>query len=148
MDARVWVLTLKKVIDRGQQSRTDTFRLISEERNRQAFCGIVQRTTQEKTITAQKRKGEKTMITRTIKTTTATVNIFATETAELFQNDYIVPTTDAEKALKWLRKNRETDDFKIVNILQFNEIEKLYGIDEEDFMKYAVELDPVTRKPL
>lgn len=88
------------------------------------------------------------MITRTIKTTNATVNVFATETNELFTNEYVVPTDDMEKAMKWLRKNRETDDFRIVNIIKFNETEKLYGIDEDDFMKYAVELDPTTRKPI
>lgn len=56
------------------------------------------------------------------------------------------PTND--QALKQLKKLYETDSFKVVAVKDIKVTEKLYGMTEVDFLKYAVELDTETRKPI
>ena len=56
------------------------------------------------------------------------------------------PTQDI--ALKQLKKYYETDTFKVVAIQEMSTVEKLYGMTEVEFLKYAKELDPQTRKAL
>lgn len=55
---------------------------------------------------------------------------------------------DDKKILKALKKNYETDEIKIVNVVATAECNKLYGMWEEDFIANAMLLDPVTRKPI
>ena len=57
-----------------------------------------------------------------------------------------VPTD--EQLLKKLRKLYETDTYKVVAIKNIKTTEKLFGMPEVEFLKYAKELDPDTRKPL
>lgn len=52
-------------------------------------------------------------------------------------NDYI---------LKQLKKQHETDSFKLVAIQNVQEKESMYGMKEIDFIKLATKLDPETRK--
>jgi hypothetical protein len=55
---------------------------------------------------------------------------------------------DDDKLLKALRAEYETDTNKLVHIVDKTEVEKMYGMSETDFMKYAQELNPETRKPV
>lgn len=57
-----------------------------------------------------------------------------------------VPTD--EQLIKKLRKLYETDTYKVVAVKSVETKEKLFGMSEVDFLKYAKELDPTTRKPL
>lgn len=88
------------------------------------------------------------MVTRTILETEVEVicidvNTFETQiktfTLTGFQknNDYI---------LKQLKKQHETDTFKLVAIQNIQEKETMYGMKEIDFIKVATKLDPDTRK--
>ena len=87
-------------------------------------------------------------ITRTINVTTATAVCMDITTMEN-ETKQLVITGDvpsADKVLKDLRKLYDTDTFKVVAIKEMTTVEKLYGLSEVDFLKYAVELDPETRK--
>ena len=57
-------------------------------------------------------------------------------------------TPNNEQALKQLKKVYETDSFKVVAVKEIKVTEKLFGMSEIDFLKYAVELDSETRKPI
>lgn len=87
-------------------------------------------------------------ITRTINVTTATAVCMDITTMEN-ETRALVITGDVpsqDKVLKDLRKLYDTDTFKVVAIKEMTTVEKLYGLSEVDFLKYAVELDPETRK--
>ena len=89
-------------------------------------------------------------ITRTINVTTATAVCMDITTMEN-ETKQLVITGDvpsADKVLKDLRKLYDTDTFKVVAIKEMTTVEKLYGLSEVDFLKYAVELDPETRKAI
>ena len=53
-----------------------------------------------------------------------------------------------EVLLKKLRKAYETNTYKVVAIKDVQVSEKLFGMPEVEFLKYARELDPDTRKPI
>lgn len=54
----------------------------------------------------------------------------------------------AENLLKALQKAYDTDDIKIMKIIDFKLVRKLYGMPEKQYFAEAVELNPETRKPL
>lgn len=54
--------------------------------------------------------------------------------------------TDEKKILKKIRE--KFPDREIVGIMDHDVIKKLYGMPEDEFLKYAKELDPKTRKAL
>lgn len=92
----------------------------------------------------------KPMITRTIMSTKATVLCLNVETAEPTNETFDLARTykDNDKLMKALKAQYETENTKLVHIVDVQEVEKLYGMSETDFMLNAVELDPTTRKPL
>lgn len=55
---------------------------------------------------------------------------------------------DAKKVHKAVEKLIDDENIKLVKVLDVQKTEKLLGITEADFIKYAVELDPKTRKRL
>ena len=89
-------------------------------------------------------------ITRTInaiEVSAICMNIETMEnTVEVLSLTGDVPTD--EQLLKKLRKIYETNTYKVVAIKDIKTIEKLFGMPEVEFLKYAKELDPDTRKPL
>lgn len=87
-------------------------------------------------------------ITRTINVTTATAVCMDITTMENETRELVITgdVPSADKVLKDLRKLYDTDTFKVVAIKEMTTVEKLYGLSEVDFLKYAVELDPETRK--
>lgn len=89
-------------------------------------------------------------VTRTINVTTVKAITMNIETKEVSTQDFTIsgdtPTQDL--ALKQAKKLYETSTLKIVAIESMNTVEKLYGMSEVEFLKYAKELDPTTRKAL
>lgn len=92
----------------------------------------------------------KPMVTRTLISTQVTVLCLDIQSAEPSNVTFSIARTfkDDDKLMKALKDEHETDDLKLVHIVDKKEVEKLYGMTETDFMKYASELDPETRKPL
>lgn len=90
------------------------------------------------------------IVTRRIVGTEVSVLALDTVTAEPQTATYILPGSfsDKKKVLKAVQKVYDTDDFKIVTVVDSHPIRKLYGMWEEDFISQAFELDPISRKPI
>lgn len=90
------------------------------------------------------------MITRTIKVTAIEAMCVETLTADVSIKELELTgeTFTEEKALKALKKEYETDTFKVVAIQAMNVHEEMYGLKEIDFLKVATKLDPATRKAI
>lgn len=92
------------------------------------------------------------MVTRTTKFTALTVMVVNTVTAEVEnRNVELSKTFKKEKALHeaiQVELTKESPDLKFVTVASKKEVEKLLGQTDETFNLYAVELDPVTRKPI
>ena len=89
-------------------------------------------------------------VTRTINNVEVTAICMNIETSEV-ENKTLILTGDTptnEQALKQLKKRYESDTFKVVAVKDIKVTEKLYGMSEIEFLKYAVELDTTTRKPI
>jgi hypothetical protein len=92
----------------------------------------------------------KPMITRTITSTSITALCVNPQTAETFEQEFILigKIADKDKVLKRLSKLYNTDDCTIVAIRNLIEVNELYGMDEADFIAGAKILEPVTRKEI
>lgn len=92
----------------------------------------------------------KPMVTRTINGTQVKALCLDVKTAQPVTNTYTLSGTfkDESKLLKKLQKLYDTDDLKVVHISETQEINTLYGMDEDYFLAHASILDPETRKPL
>lgn len=90
------------------------------------------------------------MVTRTINVTVVEAMCVDTTTTEVTIKDLELTgeTFTEEKALKALKKEYETDTFKVVAIKKMEVHEEMYGLKEIDFLKVAQKLDPATRKAL
>lgn len=91
------------------------------------------------------------MVTRTIEVLEAQVICLDVNTVETTIRTLEltgVGKVSNEKILSILKKNYETDTFKVVAIQSTNVREELYGLKELDFLKYAHRLDATTRKML
>lgn len=90
------------------------------------------------------------MVTRTINVTAIEVMCVDTLSAEVSIKEVELtggPFTE-EKLLKELKKEYDTDTFKVVAIQKMEVHEEMYGLKEIDFLKVAQKLDPITRKVL
>ena len=90
-------------------------------------------------------------VTRTITVLSATALCVEVTTATTVNKELEltgVGDLTTEQILKALRKEYESDNFKVVTILSTSKREELYGMREVDFLKYAHRLDPQTRKAL
>ena len=90
------------------------------------------------------------MVTRTISLTAIEAMCVDTTSAEVSIKELEL-TGEAfteEKALKALKKEYETETFKVVAIQKMEVREEMYGLKEIDFLKVAQKLDPTTRKVL
>jgi hypothetical protein len=92
----------------------------------------------------------KPMITRTITSTSITALCVNPQTAETFEQEFILigKIADKDKVLKRVSKLYNTDDCTIVAIRNLIEVNELYGMDEADFIAGAKILDPVKRKQI
>lgn len=80
----------------------------------------------------------KRMITRTIELNTYTVRTLNVETAEVLDIDYTVGTNyNPEKILAELRAEHETEELKLVAIVNHTTETRLYGMDEQSFINLA-----------
>lgn len=90
------------------------------------------------------------MVTRTINVTVVEAMCVNTQSAEVTVKSLELTgeTFTDEKALKALKKEYETDTFKVVAIQKMEVHEEMYGLKEIDFLKVAQKLNPATRKLL
>ena len=90
----------------------------------------------------------KPMVTRTIVTTKVNVLCLDIQSAEPFNKVVTLPRTykDDKKLLKKVEEVVNTDNVKAVHIVDKEEVETLYGMDEQLFIEQATILDPETRK--
>ena len=90
------------------------------------------------------------MVTRTINVTVVKAMCVDTTSAEVTVKSLELTgeTFTEDKALKELKKEYETDTFKVVAIQKMEVHEEMYGLKEIDFLKVAQKLDPATRKLL
>lgn len=88
------------------------------------------------------------MVTRTVLGTNVTVLAMDTVSCEPTNVTYEIGGQHNidEKLLKKVRKEHETEDFKIVKILAVEPFEKRYGMKESDFIAHAVELVPLPKR--
>ena len=92
----------------------------------------------------------KRMVTRTVTGTEAEIQIVTISASEITTIKHTVggEFTDNDKLLKAIKKEVETNDIKVLQILTTTKIDKCYGMLESEFIKLAKELDPETRKAL
>ena len=90
------------------------------------------------------------MVTRTIISSNVEMVTLNLETMQpsITSIELPIDTEDEKLLLKVAKKGYETDTMKIVSVKYLEKREKLYGMTENDFLYYSVELDPITRKPL
>ena len=90
------------------------------------------------------------MVTRSITATKVEAQIVTISASEITTINVTVSGEfdDADKLLKAVKKQTETNDIKVLQVLTSEKIEKLYGMLESDFLAQAKELDPETRKAL
>ena len=92
----------------------------------------------------------KPMVTRTIISTSVKALCVNPQTADTFEQDFILSgkIPEKNKALKKVSKLYNTDECTIVAIRELKEVNELYGMDEADFKKKKKILNPVTRKEI
>ena len=92
----------------------------------------------------------KPMVTRKIITTRVNVLCLNVTTGEPFNKVVSIPRTykDDKALMKKVQEVVDTDEVKAVNIDDKEELEILYGMDEQLFIERATILDPETRKPV
>ena len=90
------------------------------------------------------------MVTRTVTGTEAEIQIVTISASEITTIKHTVggEFTDNDKLLRAIKKEVETDDIKVLQIINTAKIDKCYGMLESEFIKLAKELDPETRKAL
>lgn len=90
----------------------------------------------------------KPMITRTIISTRVMALCVNPQSAETFEQEFVLngKIADKDKVLKRVSKLYNTENCTIVAIRDIKEVNELYGMDEADFIAGAKILDPVTRK--
>lgn len=84
------------------------------------------------------------MVTRTIVTTKANVMCLNVESGEPFNKIVVVPRTykDKDELLKKVKPLIETETEKPVYVVDYEEIETLYGMTEQDFIEHAQVMPP------
>lgn len=92
----------------------------------------------------------KPMVTRTITTTQANVLCLDIVAGEPFNQQVTLPRTYKEdkKLMKAIEEVVNTESVKAVHVVAKEEVETLYGMSEQDFIKNAVVLDNETRRPI
>ena len=85
----------------------------------------------------------KAMVTRTINYVECVVMVVYTDTMQVRNEIYTYTGANKEddKIIKDLQKTIEANNVKLVQIMSKEEKSQLYGMYEEDFLKYAVKMD-------
>jgi hypothetical protein len=87
-------------------------------------------------------------VTRTILGTKVTVLAMDTVSCEPSNVTYEIggQHTNDEKLLNKVRKEHDTEDFKVVKVVSVEPFEKRYGMKESDFIAHAEELEPLPKR--
>lgn len=87
------------------------------------------------------------MVTRTVLGTKVTAIVMDTNTCDPSTVTYEIggQCTNNEKLLNKIRKEHDTEDFKVVKIIDLEPFEKRYGMKESDFIAHATELEPLKK---
>ena len=88
------------------------------------------------------------LVTRTKEGIKVTAKVANTQTEKFETIEVLIGKVDAKKIEKETRKALEGTDYALLSIVKNEPCNKLYGLDEAEFLRLAVELDPKTRKPL
>lgn len=88
------------------------------------------------------------MVTRTVIGTKVTVLAMDTNTCEPSNVTYEIGGSHVndEKLLNKVRKEHDTEDFKVVKIVDVEPFEKRYGMKEVDFIAHAIELELLPKR--
>ena len=93
----------------------------------------------------------KDMVTRTVVGTQATVKVVNTSTEAITREEVLLnktyEDTQDKKLINAIKKSLP-DDVVIIKVESLVPMNKLYGVETSKFMEAAIELDPVTRKPI
>lgn len=86
------------------------------------------------------------MVTRTFQTTKVKILAVEVKTEQPKTVEMVLPRTykDTTAMLKQAKKIGETDDLKLVHIIEHSVEETLYGMPEADFIRMAKPLPPRT----
>lgn len=87
------------------------------------------------------------LITRSKESLKLTVMVANTGTKAVETITKVIPKVDEKKIQKEVEKVLP-ENLKFVAVESSEAVTKLYGLDETVFMDNAIELDPVTRKPI
>lgn len=91
------------------------------------------------------------MVTRIVVGTQATVKVVNTSTEAITREEVLLnktyEDTQDKKLINAIKKSLP-DDAVIIKVESLAPMNKLYGVETSKFMENAVELDPVTRKPI
>lgn len=90
----------------------------------------------------------KPMVTRTVESTEVKVMVLDVNTAKAVEKSYNIFGTykDEAKLLKAVQNAYDTDELKIVHIVESKVVQDMYGMDMNYFLEHATKLDPKTRK--
>ena len=85
------------------------------------------------------------MITRTIQTTVCDVLCLNVETAEPFNKQVTLPRTykDENSMLKMVKSVLDTDNEKVVHVVNSHVEETRYGMTEQEFIEHAKVIPPL-----
>lgn len=88
------------------------------------------------------------MVTRTVLGTKVTALVMDTNTCEPSNVTYKIggQHINDEKLLNKVRKEHDTEDFKVVKILAVEPFERRYGMKESDFIASAFVLEPLPKR--
>ena len=93
------------------------------------------------------------LVTRAIVGTEATIKVCDLATDAISTTVVVIDKkfeadekAKVRKAVDKLYADRE--DVAVISVVDFKQVNKLYGVKQEIFMANAIELDPETRKPL
>ena len=90
------------------------------------------------------------MITRTIKSTSALVKVYDLEKDEITSTwlDITGNISSDDELVKACENRLKGSDYKLLKVVDKIVTEKLYGMSENLFMLYAVELEPRTKEEI
>lgn len=93
------------------------------------------------------------LVTRAVVGTEATIKVVDLATDAISTETVVIDKKFAEDEKPKVRKAvdklfADRDDKAVIAVVDFKQVNKLFGVKTEVFMTNAIELDPETRKPL
>ena len=93
------------------------------------------------------------LVTRAVVGTEATIKVIDLATDAISTETVVIDKKFEEDEKAKVRKAvdkmfADREDVAVVTVVDFKQVNKLFGVKQEIFMANAIELDPETRKPL